>query len=62
MNLEKHKKRHVKLHKALDELLADFMIHSCSKKPVLIQSISTLMEWSHSQCTNPTPMTGDSHD
>ena len=51
MERKKHIARHIKLHKSLDELLADFLIHTGrlpSKTTVL-----KLMEWSHKQTSNP---------
>ena len=51
MHGEEHKARHVLLHKELDELLADFIMHT-HKLP----SQTTIMEfltWSHEQTVNP---------
>lgn len=52
MTPEEHKEVHVRLHKALDALAADFIMHT-GKMP----SKTTLMEfmtWSNEQTTNPT--------
>jgi hypothetical protein len=49
---EQHKQRHIELHKALDELLADF-IQITGKMPSQL-SLKELMEWSHEQTLNPT--------
>jgi hypothetical protein len=52
MTREEHIARHVELHKALDELLADWITHT-SKLP----SKSTVMEflqWSSTQTKDPT--------
>ena len=46
-----HKKRHEELHRALDELTADFMMHTNSLPSQT--TIIRLMEWSHQQCQNP---------
>lgn len=51
---EKHKRRHYKLHRMFDELLADFIDHT-HKTP----SKATLMElikWSAQQKENPTEL------
>ena len=42
-----HQKRHQELHKALDELIADFM--RSTKGPVLDRPIQDLMMWSFQQ-------------
>lgn len=52
MTKGEHIKRHLKLHKYFDELLADFIRHTNG-----VPSKSTLLEllkWSHSQTINPT--------
>jgi len=52
MKLEEHRKRHIELHKALDELVADWMRHTGflpSKRQV-----TELMRWSYEQTINPT--------
>jgi len=51
MNHEEHKERHIKLHASLDELVADFIMHT-EKRP----SQSTVLEligWSAKQIHNP---------
>lgn len=52
MEKEAHIKRHKELHKAFDELLADFILHI--EKFSLEISIMELMQWSHQQTINPT--------
>ena len=52
MTREKHKQRHVELHRALDELLADFLRHT-TRLPSST-TVLELMRWSHSQTLNPT--------
>ena len=52
MNKEKHKVRHQLLHKELDELVADFIIHNKDKLPSTT-TIIELMEWSYEQTKNP---------
>ena len=52
MKREEHIRRHKKLHRYFDELMADFIRHT-NKLP----SDTALMElakWSHKQTTNPT--------
>ena len=52
MNQKEHKARHVRLHRELDELVADYITHTKSypsRSPLL-----ELMKWSHEQTINPT--------
>jgi len=52
MTPEEHKQKHTELHKALDELVADFIQHTekhLSKTPIL-----ELIQWSNSQTHEPT--------
>jgi len=53
MNTSQHKQRHIKLHRALDELLADYVIHTGRR--VSNSTALELMEWSYQQTLNPTP-------
>lgn len=49
---EQHKQKHIELHKCLDELVADFIVHKN-----LIPSSTSIMEligWSYEQTKNPT--------
>lgn len=48
---EEHKKRHIELHKAFDELLADYL--DCNRGMGLESTLYDLAKWSHRQCTNP---------
>lgn len=53
MSDEEHRSRHEMLHKMLDELVADFIVHTGSypsKTPIL-----ELMQWSAAQAKSPTP-------
>lgn len=53
-----HKARHEALHKALDELGCDYLLHN----PDRLLSNTTVMElahWSHAQCLNPKPLAAD---
>lgn len=50
---EAHKARHLELHAALDELVADFIFHNRDARP----STSTILElihWSFAQALHPT--------
>lgn len=51
MNLGQHRERHIELHKALDELVADFINHT-GKLPSKT-TLFELMEWSHQQTIAP---------
>ena len=51
---EGHRQRHVELHKAFDELFADFIRHSPDRTRFLDAPIRDLMEWSHKQTICPT--------
>ncbi len=53
MTQEEHKERHLNLHKSLDELIADFIVHNTDKRPSST-TVMELMAWSHQQTTNPT--------
>ena len=51
MTMEEHKKQHIKLHKALDELLADWI--GATEGLPSRASILDLVKWSHAQTENP---------
>lgn len=51
MTTKEHKKHHIELHKALDELVADWI--STTKKLPSKTSILELMQWSCAQTKNP---------
>ena len=65
MTPEQHQREHVRLHKALDELLACYF---SSKTHGLLRSAGTsdrlidLMAWSHQKAMIPTPVPEDAHD
>jgi len=59
MNEKEHKQRHVELHKALDELLADFISHTTFLPSKT--TIFELMRWSHQQTIKPTKEQRSSH-
>lgn len=47
-----HKARHAELHRALDELAADWMRHTGRR--MSSATVLELLEWSHTQTINPT--------
>lgn len=53
MTHEEHRQRHIELHEALDELIADFLAQT-SYLPS-DTSLMELMKWSCEQTINPTP-------
>lgn len=52
MTPEEHKQRHVDLHQALDELLADYIQHGNGRPR---EPIFALLSWSASQAAMPAP-------
>lgn len=57
MTKEEHRQRHEFLHKAFDELLADFLMHNREARPSS-STLIELMNWSHQQTLDPTPLDG----
>lgn len=53
MNALEHKQLHVELHRALDQLFADFVQHNPTLHNYTQLPIITLIEWSHRQTINP---------
>lgn len=55
MDKKEHKERHQKLHKALDELIADWLSHQSlgSNKRFSNTFIMELVKWSFEQTKNP---------
>lgn len=53
MTPEEHKKRHCELHRAFDELFADYIKHHPDTTLFLDRPIRDLMEWSHRQTIQP---------
>lgn len=47
-----HRRRHVQLHRGLDELIADFLRHNPRALPSRT-TLMRLMKWSHEQTFNP---------
>jgi hypothetical protein len=57
MTTEEHRARHVELHKAFDELLADYLTHHPGSLPSNT-TIEGLAQWSCEQMTEPTEHKG----
>ena len=55
MTPDEHRARHVELHRALDELFADFVVHQPGSR-FLERPIFELMNWSHMQTIEPSPL------
>lgn len=56
MTREEHIERHKQLHRALDELLGDWITNSGLERPYPSEcTIMQLMEWSYQQTLDPTP-------
>ena len=54
MSPEEHRQRHVELHKALDELAADFISDEVNKGRLFsTTTIMELVQWSHQQTKHP---------
>jgi len=56
MTKEEHRKRHVQLHEALDELIGDWLRYDGLPSGRLLSdaSIMDLVEWSYQQTLDPT--------
>jgi hypothetical protein len=54
MTPEEHRKRHVELHAALDELWADYITHHPQEFRVSQMPLERLLTWSYEQTINPT--------
>lgn len=58
MTDEEHKQRHIELHRAIDELFADFILNHPHEHAFTEMPIIRLLRWSHEQTeypTNPQP-------
>lgn len=53
---EAHQARHVELHRALDELFADYIGHHLGARQFLDLPIGTLLRWSYEQTQHPTEL------
>jgi len=54
MTTEEHRKRHIELHRALDELFADYIDHHPNKSSFSSLTVFELISWSHEQTIIPT--------
>ena len=52
MTGEEHRQRHLELHQALDELLADYLMHHPGKL-LSATTLEDLLRWSHAQTVQP---------
>jgi hypothetical protein len=50
---EAHRQRHVELHAALDELLADYVRHHPAQHEFLTLPLRVYLEWSYRQTITP---------
>ena len=53
MNFEEHRQRHIALHKALDELFADYIKHHSERHEFLKMPLGDFIAWSHTQTVLP---------
>lgn len=53
MTHEEHRRRHVKLHQALDELFADFIQHHPGDHHFTQMPLIDLLKWSNQQTIDP---------
>lgn len=56
MTPEAHQARHVVLHRALDELFADYIEHHPEESRFLDMPIRRFLSWSFQQTTRPTEL------
>lgn len=59
MESEEHKEHHIRLHKAFDELFADYIGQHPNQVSFLDMPLRQLLEWSHEQTLNPTGQHAD---
>jgi hypothetical protein len=53
MTRDEHRARHVELHEAFDELLADFLANAPGRPLPSTSTLEDLMKWSHRQTVDP---------
>lgn len=53
MNQDEHRKIHIGLHKALDQLFADYIQHHPTQHNFLETPLKDFIEWSHRQTIQP---------
>ncbi len=59
MTKEEHRQRHIELHRAFDELLADWILHTPTGYENTSKSVLELIQWSHTQTIEPTESEDD---
>jgi len=58
MTREEHIQRHEELHRAFDELLADWITHNPEVRPS-VSTVFELMQWSYLQTKEPSLIDGE---
>lgn len=53
MTREEHRQRHVELHRALDQLFADYIQHHPDEQNFLAMPLKQLIDWSFMQTISP---------
>lgn len=63
MTKDEHRQRHVELHKAFDELYADYIRHQPTEGVYLPSKVTVmqLLEWSMDQTTDPAEVLNEDH-
>jgi hypothetical protein len=61
MTHEEHRRLHLQLHHALDELLADYVLHHPQQNRILETPLGSFLEWSHQQTIDPAEVEYDPH-
>lgn len=54
MTKKEHKKKHIELHKAFDELFSDYIFHHPEQIRFTEMPLIKLLTWSNEQTENPT--------
>lgn len=53
LSVEEHRQRHIKLHRSLDELFADYITHHPDQSSFLDMRLGDFIEWSSQQTNEP---------
>lgn len=56
MKPKEHKQRHIELHKSLDELFTDYILHHPKQIKFTEMPLIKLLKWSHKQTIKPTEL------
>ncbi len=59
MTPEQHKQRHIELHAALDELVADYITHEMTDRSVINSPLKVLLTWAYAQTQELTHIDGE---